>query len=142
MSFKVSLFPAPDDPMITVFWPSGTSSETPLSTLRAPNDLVRFSRMIMTRNTSSRAQRGSYSEVEVTEAALVRRPASQKHQGPERIQHQNRLAAQHHRPRGRLADPFGAALSRQTAQAAHQRHCPAEARALDQTKPNVLEPVE
>ncbi len=34
--------PAPDAPMMTVFWPSGTSSVSPFRTARAPKDLARF----------------------------------------------------------------------------------------------------
>src|SRR6185503_3574142 len=111
MSFRVTLFPAPEGPMMTVFCPSGISSESPLSTLRGPKDLVRRSRRIIG-------------------------PGSQQHQRPEGVQHQDRLAAQDHGAGGGLPHALGPAFGGQTPQAAHQRHGEAKAAALHQAEPH------
>ena len=42
MSFRVTLLPVPDGPMIAVVSPGGMSSEMPSSTVRLPNDLQTF----------------------------------------------------------------------------------------------------
>src|SRR5215208_8030572 len=67
---------------------------------------------------------------------------SQQNQRPERVEHENRFAAEHHGAGGRLTHTFGTALGRQAPQATHQRDGCAEAGALDQAEPDVLEPVE
>ena len=38
MSLSATLFPRPEDPMMTVFWPSGTSSETPREDFVGPSN--------------------------------------------------------------------------------------------------------
>src|SRR4051812_22691977 len=121
--------------MITVFWPSGTSSVTPSRTRFAPNDLVRPSSWII----------GPSAEVKpevLPHRGCCRTPRSQQHQRPERIQHQDRLAAEHHGPRGGLPDPLRPALGVEAAETAHQGDGAAEAGALDQAEPDILELVE
>src|SRR5690242_3456027 len=143
--------------MMTVFWPSGTSRVTPSRTRRAPNDFVRPSSWITRRRSEGRKDgttEGPGSKALVRSAMhrrggrvvpLVRpsvAPSSQQYQRPERVQDQDRLAAEHDRAGSGLPDALRAALGIQPAQAAHERHRGAEARALHQPEPDVLEPVE
>src|SRR3954451_15178552 len=113
--------------MMTVFCPSGTSRVTPASTLLGPKDFVRSSSWIMSGMTE-RTACGPSSR------------SSQQDQRPEGIQHENGLAAEHHRAGRAFADALGAALRVQPAQTTHERHGGAEAGALDQAEPDVLEP--
>src|ERR1700741_4914212 len=115
--------------MMTVFCPSGTSSVTPSRTRLAPKALVRPWSSITARAT------------ERPEPAPPP-PSSQQDQRPEGVQHQDRLATEHHRPRRALAHALRAALGIEPAEATHECHGRAEAGALDQAEPDVLEPVE
>src|SRR5262245_32203597 len=117
MSLRVTLLPVPEPPMMTVLRPSGTSNDTSRRTGLAPNALARC---------SSRIIRGAAGPA----------PSLEQHQGPEGVEHQDRLAAEHHRARGREPDPFGARPGVETAEAAHERHRPPEARALHQPEPD------
>src|SRR3954451_15391013 len=114
--------------MITVFLPSGTSSVTSSRTRLGPNDFARRSSWIIP-------------ATEPTERP-PRTPSSQQHQRPECVQDQNRLAAQDDGPRGGFSHALRAALRVEAAQAAHQRDRRAEAGALDEPEPDVLEAVE
>src|SRR5262245_28110793 len=128
--------------MMTVFRPSGTSSVTPSSTRLAPKAFVRASSWIMTAETAERVERKECTGVGKHSKPYPPSPPSQEHQHPERDQHQDRLAAEHHGAGGGLTHALGAARGVEAAEAAHQGHRRAEAGALDQAEPDVLEPVE
>src|SRR6185503_2710404 len=108
--------------MMTVLRPSGTSSDRSRRTGLAPNAFARC---------SSRIIRGAAGPA----------PSLEQHQGPEGVEHQDRLAAEHHRAGGRKPDAFRARRRVEAPQAAHERYRGPEARALHQPEPDVLEPV-
>src|SRR5690606_16154735 len=116
MCLSATLLPLPEKPMITVVWPAGMSSVIPSSTTLGPKALWTSVKRIM--------------------------GGSQQHQRPEGVEHQDRLAADHHRAGGVAAHPFGAPAGGEAHQAAGQGHGDAEARRLEQAEPDVLEAVE
>src|ERR1043166_7881189 len=67
---------------------------------------------------------------------------SQEDQCPECVEHQNRLAPEHHGTGGGPAPPFRASPGVEALEAPHRRHGGPEARALDQAEPDVLGLVE
>src|SRR5262249_28060493 len=133
----------------TVFWPSGTSSVTPSRTRRSPKDFVRPSSWIMGR---AEGRKGGKAERDGARSSLRPSllppyrpsafPPSQQHQRPERVEHQDRLTAQHHRAGGGLADPLRPALGVEAPQTPHEGDGGAEAGALEQPEPDILEAVE
>src|SRR5687767_1604343 len=102
--------------MITVFCPAGISSVTPRRISRSPNALC------------------------TSRSSITRR--SEEDEGPEGVQHQNRFAAEHHRAGRGRADTLGSALRVESLVAAHECYGAAEARALHEPEPDVLELVE
>src|SRR6476661_8790610 len=151
MHLRVTLFPEPEYPMMTVFSPSGTSSVTPSRTRRSPKDFVRPSSWIMKR---ADGRMGGLADGDRRAACSSLRPfllppfrpsalpPSQQNQRPERVEHQDRLTAQDYRAGGGLADPLRPALGVQAPHAPHERDGRAEAGALEQPEPDVLEPIE
>src|SRR6476646_3652838 len=144
MHLRVTLLPEPEYPMMTVFCPSGTSSVTPSRTRRSPKDFVNPSSWIM-RPKAERRNGGTAEAHGIPPDPRVRLSAcrpSQQHQRPERVQHQDRFAAQHDGPGGGQAHALRAALRIEAARAAHEGDGGAEAGAFHQAEPDVLELVE
>src|SRR6185295_19823430 len=134
MHLSVTLLPEPEYPMMTVFRPSGTSRVTPSSTRLAPNDFVRPSSWIIEapaespeRDSGPRGGIPSPSSPSSHPPHGVA-PLLEQHERPERVQHQDGLAAEHHGPRGGPADTLGPALGVEPLETAHEGHRPAEAR--------------
>src|SRR5262245_21786870 len=118
MCLSATLFPLPEEPMTTVVSRSGMVSEKPSRTVLAPKDLWTSWNSIM------RGGRG----------APVR--LSQKHQRPERVQHQNRLATQDDGACRVPADTLCPAPGGEPHDATGESDGDAEARRLYETEPD------
>ena len=123
MSLSVTLLPAPETPMSTVFCPSGTSSEKPSS----DRSVCRRSAFVDAGGSSGNASAPRHHSSTSAQNASSTRIASQPSTTA-------RVVAP--------ADALGAARGGEPLQAAHERHGGAEAGALHQAEPDVLELVE